>query len=181
MAILDLINQIEQLNKKEVKAGWFESSKYEDGTPVAEVAATQEFGGNNGRFVIPARPFMRPAIANYKTDWAEIARQQISRMVQGRGTVQAVFDGVGETMRGDIQVSIEDVVSPELSPVTLLLRKWKDQDSSLVVTNDVVEQAIHSLRTGQDDLSGLPQSRMKPLTDTGYMLATVTHATVDKE
>jgi hypothetical protein len=36
--------RIKELDGVETRAGWFESSKYEDGTSVAEVAAVQEFG-----------------------------------------------------------------------------------------------------------------------------------------
>ena len=49
----------EQARRKSVKAGFFSSAEYDDGTKVATVAAIQEFGlaGN------PERPFFRQAIA----------------------------------------------------------------------------------------------------------------------
>lgn len=41
-----LRSRIKELDGKVAKAGWFESSKYEDGTPVAYVASIQEFGAH---------------------------------------------------------------------------------------------------------------------------------------
>ncbi len=42
-------------DKSDLQVGWFESAKYDDGTPVAGVAAIQEFGSAKNR--IPPRPF----------------------------------------------------------------------------------------------------------------------------
>lgn len=39
-----LAARFKQLDGLQVRAGWFESTKYEDGTPVAGIAAVQEFG-----------------------------------------------------------------------------------------------------------------------------------------
>lgn len=39
-----LRTRLKELDGKVAKAGWFETSKYEDGTPVAYIAAIQEFG-----------------------------------------------------------------------------------------------------------------------------------------
>lgn len=38
--------RIKELDGKTAKAGWFSTSRYEDGTPVAYVAAIQEFGAH---------------------------------------------------------------------------------------------------------------------------------------
>lgn len=41
-----LAEGLKQLDGKIGRAGWFETSKYEDGTPVAHIAAVQEFGAS---------------------------------------------------------------------------------------------------------------------------------------
>lgn len=41
-----LIARVNELDNKQSKAGWFESSVYPDGTPVAYVAAIQEYGAH---------------------------------------------------------------------------------------------------------------------------------------
>ncbi len=48
--------------------GFFEKSKYADGTPVATVALANEFGTRNeeGKVVIPERPFFRQTNKNIK-------------------------------------------------------------------------------------------------------------------
>ena len=49
-----------ELDGKELKVGWFASSKYENGTPAAYVAAIHEFGYPEGN--IPPRLGMRGTI-----------------------------------------------------------------------------------------------------------------------
>lgn len=53
------------------KVGFFPSSKYEDGTPVAYVAIIQEFGSPEQG--IPPRSFMRTTIAEKQNEWQGVA------------------------------------------------------------------------------------------------------------
>ena len=57
---------LEQLQHREIQVGFFETAVYPDGTPIAYVAAIQEFGHG----AIPPRPFLRPAAADNKDKWA---------------------------------------------------------------------------------------------------------------
>lgn len=57
-----------------VKAGFFKTATEADGTPVASIAAVQEFGavvqGRGGHpIVIPPRPFLRQTIARCRNTW----------------------------------------------------------------------------------------------------------------
>ncbi|WP_212376950.1 hypothetical protein [Acetobacter persici] len=57
-----------------VKAGFFKTATEADGTPVASIAAVQEFGavvqGRGGHpIVIPPRPFLRQTIARCRNAW----------------------------------------------------------------------------------------------------------------
>ena len=56
-----------------VKVGFFSTARYEDGTPVAAVAAWNEFGTKN----IPERPFFRRAIAEMEDGIANIIKAGI--------------------------------------------------------------------------------------------------------
>ncbi|MDL2105264.1 hypothetical protein QQJ69_19235, partial [Proteus mirabilis] len=47
-----------ELARKRLSVGFFEHSKYPDGTPIAYVASIQELGYPAGG--IPPRPFLRP-------------------------------------------------------------------------------------------------------------------------
>jgi hypothetical protein len=49
-----------------LRAGFLENATYPDGTPVATVAAANEFGTRR----IPARPFFRNMIAAKSDEWA---------------------------------------------------------------------------------------------------------------
>ena len=64
-----IIARVKDLDGKVGKAGWFHTSRYADGTPVAYIAAIQEFGvhinhpggtpyriGEDGRAVFVSRP-----------------------------------------------------------------------------------------------------------------------------
>ena len=54
-----------------VKVGFFSTARYEDGTPVAAVAAWNEFGTET----IPERPFFRNALAE--------SERSVGRILQG--------------------------------------------------------------------------------------------------
>lgn len=45
-AFAEIANRLKSLDGTSAKAGWFETSKYENGTPVAYVAAIQEYGAH---------------------------------------------------------------------------------------------------------------------------------------
>ena len=54
-----------------VKVGFFSTAKYQDGTPVAAVAAWNEFGTKT----IPERPFFRNALAESERGVSRISSQ----------------------------------------------------------------------------------------------------------
>ena len=63
-AVLANAEKAKSARKKQIKVGFFPDKKYDDGTPVALVAAIQEFGlGGN-----PERPFFRQSIAQLEQD-----------------------------------------------------------------------------------------------------------------
>lgn len=45
-AFTEIVNRLKALDGTSAKAGWFETSKYENGTPVAYIAAIQEYGAH---------------------------------------------------------------------------------------------------------------------------------------
>jgi hypothetical protein len=67
MKLEDYLKQLEKdLQSKQLAVGWFSTAKYQqDNTPVAEAAATNEYG--NPIAHVPSRPFMRPVFAEKKT------------------------------------------------------------------------------------------------------------------
>jgi hypothetical protein len=163
------------------KVGWFAGSKYPDGTPVAYVAAIQEFGVPSQS--IPPRLGMRETIANREQYWARVAAIIAKRLIKGEATLRDVMDGIGTTAAADFQKTITKVTEPPLSYVTLLLRK--ERRAGNAVTGKMVGEK-HKIanfvgpRLKSDksaDVSGVSD---KPLVDTGYMLATLTNVTERK-
>lgn len=107
----------ERLNATEVSAGFFADATYPDGTSVATVAASNEFGdpGHNQ----PPRPFFRLAIAENQDEWSSALARGLSNGIDAR----TVFEVIGAKMQGDIQQSIASLMDPALSQATIDRRR----------------------------------------------------------
>jgi len=145
---------LKQLDAKVAKTGWFESSKYEDGTPVAYVAAIQELGSPSKN--IPARPYLRQTIAKFKTLWIKIAALESKKILRGESTVDNALTILGSTAASNIQETISTGSFKPLKKSTIANRLRKRANKKTVGSLD------------------------KPLVDTGYMLATVTYTVENK-
>ena len=139
-----------------VRIGWFPSARYDDekNTPVAAIAAQNEYGNPSKN--IPARPFIRPAIAHNQNKWSDIGRRGLKAVLAKKSTVLAVLQNIGQAGVDDVQYQINKVFSPPLAPSTIAAR-------------------LHRRKfTGQ--LSELQSKTIsKPLIDTGHMQATVSY------
>ena len=142
-----------------VSVGFLEDATYPEGTPVAQVAFWQEFGST--RF--PARSFFRPMIADKKAGWA-IAMARISK-ANGMDTKQTL-ELMGTGIKDQLTSSIVNTPQPPLSEITLMLRKMKDDDPTLVVSGRTVAEAAQRVARGERGATG---TRAKPLIDTGLM------------
>ena len=102
-----------------VKVGFFSTAKYEDGTPVAAVAAWNEFGTKN----IPERPFFRNALAGMEDGIANIIKAGIDpkKMVVD----EQLADRVGLYAAGQVQESIVALNDPPNSPATIAQKRKK--------------------------------------------------------
>ena len=137
--VMDALDDIaNSLSDKQLKVGFIDGATYPDGTPVAMVAATNEYGNpaNNQ----PPRPFFRNAISDHETEWSEdIAR--------GLGTgleLEHVLSVVGEKIAGDIVQSISTLMDPPLSAATIASRKSKGNDSAKpLVDTKVMIRDVH--------------------------------------
>ena len=132
-----------------VKVGFFSTAKYQDGTPVAAVAAWNEFGtgphtiaakpgkvlaftGSGGETVfvrqvnhpgVPERPFFRNALAESERGVSNI-------LAKGIDTKKMVVDEhlagrVGAYVQGKIQDSIVALNDPPNSPATIAQKRKK--------------------------------------------------------
>lgn len=141
--------------KKAVKVGFFENATYPDGTSVAVVAATQEFGSPAQN--IPARPFMKTTFDEKQKKWMRI----VKRALQEDGhNPDVALERVGLAAAEDIKKAIQAVHEPMLAVSTIKarLRDWEE--------------------TGAFEKD---KDLQKPLIRTGHMLNSVSYQVEDDD
>jgi hypothetical protein len=154
----------DQFRDRVAQVGVPKGPAYKDGPSVAYVAAIQEFGAPE--MGIPARPFMRPTIAEHKADWVKNLADYIPLVIAGKWTGDEALDAVGAGAAVDMQATIGKLYEPALSPVTVLLRKWRKQGRD--ITGATVGEAARAIAAGVD-----PGTDDKPLVDSGVLVATI--------
>lgn len=124
------------------KVGWFPSAQYPDGTPVAQVAAVQEFGNPSQN--IPPRSFMRTTIAAKEKKWARTIQAGAKLVLQGDVGINAVLEAIVLEAAGDIRKKITQIQEPPLAPATIAARVRKMADTKTVgnLTKPLVETKI---------------------------------------
>ena len=145
-----LRKRIEDIKSLQAEAGWFSSSVYPDGTPVAYVATIHEFGYPEGN--IPARPFVRVAQEEFGKGWGVLMGKGANQVMKGKITAQAMYDALGVQAAGDIRATLARGNFEKLADATIEARARKRK-----VTVDAVNK--------------------DPLHDTGYMQATLNNQT----
>lgn len=163
---------IEQSKKLSLRVGFFDTSKYADGTPVASVAAEQEFGVPSKR--IPPRPFMRPTVTANKAKWSGLFARGSRAAIVGTIDLRNVFEQIGMVAAGDIAQAISKVQSPPLKASTLQLRKWRN--AGIPIGKQQVKWAAQLAAKGLADTDGVSK---KPLVDSGILFNAVTHEVSD--
>lgn len=148
---VDLDSVISELERKVIKTGYFEHSKYEDGTPVAFVASVQEHGSVIQN--IPPRPTLRPSMTKNKQMYADALQRGIKASIKGEIELSDVLEQIGMLSAGHVGEEISNVNDPILSDKTVQARARRAA-------------------------SGMASS--KPLVDTGQMLQSVTSKVEDK-
>ena len=131
--------------------GFFDSAYYEDGTSVALVAATQEYGSPKLR--IPPRSFMRSTMDEETLAWKKIVTDGMQRVSEGKLTIYDVMEGVGGQAAGDCRKKIASIYDPPISDRTK-------------------EARARARNVPVEDVND------KPLVDTRVMITHLTHRTV---
>ena len=170
--MVELMKRIKELDASKLQVGVFESAKYEDGTPVAGVAAVQELG--SPKMGIPPRPFFRTTAEEKKGEWAELFERAARAIIDGTVTPDDALDSIGLQVAGQVRTTIGNIYEPALSPVTLHLRKLKQQGGEdFEVTGAMVNSAKQKAAKGEAlDISGVST---KPLVEDGTMKESITH------
>lgn len=153
-------------NGATVKVGFLEGATYPDGTPVAMVAAIQNFGAP--RASIPPRPFFSNMVREKSPSWPAAIRENLK---QTNYNAELTLERVGAGIAGQLQQSIIDTLAPPLSPITVMLRGMRSNDQDLKVTGKTVGEAAQRVKDGETNYG----ASTKPLIDTGVMLNAVSY------
>lgn len=97
-----------------VRVGFFPDSRYDGNTSVAQVARYNEFGAG-----VPARPFMRPAVHQRKTDLTNLLHRQYRQALRDNQDTLEVLERFGEYVKGIIQEQIVNTNEPPNAPSTI--------------------------------------------------------------
>lgn len=98
-----------------VAVGFLEKAKYPDGTPVAAVAAWNDYGTRT----IPPRPFFRNMVAAKSREWPTA----IAGLLPANNyNVRRVLELTGAAIQGQLKDSIIQTNSPPLAKSTLRKR-----------------------------------------------------------
>lgn len=91
----------DKLKEGVVRVGFFESSKYEGGKSVADVARYNEFG-----LGVPRRSFMRPAVFGNQHELVNLLRTNYKRALKDNDDTMQVLEKFGLYCKGLIQKEI---------------------------------------------------------------------------
>jgi hypothetical protein len=122
-----------------LRVGFLEGATYPNGTPVAMIAAVQEFGAPSRG--IPPRPFFRRMIAAKEGEWGPAIA---ALMIEHGYDMPKVMDLAGQGIEGQLRESISSLTDPPLAESTI---KQKGHDKPLVESGHLLNSVDHDVKT----------------------------------
>jgi hypothetical protein len=123
-----------------VRIGFMEgAAPYPDGTPVALVAAVQDFGAPS--VGVPPRPFFRNMVAKRRGEWPAAIADAIKD--NGYDAVKAL-GVVGNAIEGQLRQSIQETNSPPLKPATVARKGF---DKPLIDTSHMINSITSEVKS----------------------------------
>jgi hypothetical protein len=123
-----------ELGRQQAEVGWFASSKYEDGTPVAYIATIQEFGSPAQG--IEPRSFQRATMDAKQTEYGELMGKGARAVMAGKLSARKMLDSFGLQVAGDMRKTIAEGNFKELAESTIAARARKRGVSVEAVNKD---------------------------------------------
>lgn len=124
-----------------LRVGFLENATYPDGTPVAMVAAVQNFGAP--AMGIPPRPFFSNMIAEKAVNWGP----QLARILHARHyDVEKSLELLAMGIAGQLRKSIVDTNAPPLAPATIAA---KGHEKPLVDTGHMLQSVGYEVETSE--------------------------------
>lgn len=137
-ALRDLARKVSNLAT--LRVGFLENAKYPDGTPVAMIAAINEYGApSRGQ---PPRPFFRNMINEKQGEWPEAIANLLRH--HDMNAAEALEDA-GITIEGQLRQSITDLTEPPLAPSTI---RRKGHAKPLIDTSHMLNSVGHEVKKG---------------------------------
>ena len=139
--VQDRLQEIADLlgNGGGVRIGFLENATYPGGTPVAMIAAIQNFGAP--RAGIPPRPFFSNMIADKSDEWPSA----IANLLPANNyDVERVLALAGEAIAGQLRQSIVDTNAPPLAESTIAR---KGHSKPLVDTGHMLRSVSYEVQT----------------------------------
>lgn len=119
-----------------LKVGFFEEATYPDGTSVAMVAALNNFGTSKA----PPRPFFTNMVHDKQHEWAPALS---GLLVANNMDAIKALNILGDGIKGQLQQSINDLVSPPLAQSTI---DRKGFDKPLIDTTRMINSAAYKVQ-----------------------------------
>lgn len=111
---------------------------YEDGAPIAVIAAVHEFGSADGN--IPERSFLRVPLRQNTDLFKAMFRSQMAKVAKGELTMFQAMDQIGMKAAGVSKEAIEAGLSPGNSEAT---KQRKGSDTPLIDTGQLWQSITH--------------------------------------
>jgi hypothetical protein len=157
-----------KMGNYELRVGYLENAKYDDGTPVAAVAFWNEYG-HGGNFPSPPRPTFGPMVSKESPEWpATMAHLAKQKKFNGARTMAAL----GKIISEQLQDSIINTSVEPLSKTSLRLRAkfWGHPEDIRI--RDVLA-AQKAVRKNRKNIALASGTHAKPLLWTQTMLKSV--------
>lgn len=122
-----------------VKVGFPSGGKKEpDGTPIALVAATLNYGSD--KMNIPERPFLTDAVTKNKSKYAKLNKMNLLRVLSGKIKLRQCLEMLGVVAVGDVQSEIRNGSFTPLAPETI---KRKGSSKPLIDTGNMMQSVTY--------------------------------------
>ncbi len=141
---LDIQKQLKKVAANDILVVGYPKEKqnaYPDGTPVAQVAALNEFGSESNK--IPARPFLKTTMHNNRSKYKKILKASLKRIVTGKETKKKELDKLGLIIEKDVKETITSIRSPKNSAKTIARKK---SSNPLIDTGHLRASVSHEIR-----------------------------------
>lgn len=128
------------VGERAVKVGFPQGKTEDDGTPVALVAATHEFGSPERN--IPERSFLRTGLRENGPKYVRFNKLNLVKILRGQMTAEQALGQLGEMAKGDVQQKIR---SGDFAPIQAATAARKGSSKPLIDTGQMVQSVSYEL------------------------------------